>query len=132
HGLPLPDASVDLIFSNLALHWSEAFDQVFREYQRVLRPDGLALFSSLGPDTLHELRSAWRTVDDRPHVHPFEDMHNLGDALIAARLADPVMDMEHITLTYADAMQLMRDLQSMGTTNVATARARGLTGKGAM
>lgn len=128
--VPLADASVDLIFSNLMLPWCEAFDQVFREFQRVLRPDGLVMFTSLGPDTLRELRSAWGAVDEYPRVHQFEDMHNLGDALIAARLADPVMDMEHLTLTYSDSMRVMQDLKAAGATNAAVDRQRGLTGKG--
>lgn len=132
HRLPLADTSIDLIFSNLALHWCEAPDRVFLEFQRVLRPNGLVMFTSLGPDTLRELRIAWRAVDGYTHVHQFEDMHNLGDALIAARLAEPVMDMEHLTLTYGDAMELMRDLKSIGAANAATGRARGLTGKGGL
>lgn len=127
-GLPMPDNSVDLLFSSLALQWCEP-SEAFKEFYRVLRPGGLLMFSSFGPDTLHELRHAWHSVDELTHVHEFIDMHDLGDTLLHTRFADPVMDMEHFTLTYADVMALMRDLKNLGAHNAARDRMHGLTGK---
>ncbi|NBC15183.1 MAG: malonyl-[acyl-carrier protein] O-methyltransferase BioC, partial [Gammaproteobacteria bacterium] len=96
---------------------------------RVLRPGGLLLFSTFGPDTLSELRAAWAAVDQGEHVSPFLDMHDIGDALVRARFADPVMDVERMTLTYADIRALMRDLKQLGAHNALAGRARGLTGR---
>jgi malonyl-CoA O-methyltransferase len=88
------------------------------------------MFSTLGPDTLIELRRSWSAVDGFNHVNAFVDMHDIGDALLRARLTDPVMDAERITLTYQDVFGLMRDLKTLGAHNVSHGRARGLTGKG--
>jgi malonyl-CoA O-methyltransferase len=128
-GLPLADASVDLVWSNLALQWVNDLAGAFREAQRVLRPGGLFMFTSFGPDTLQELRAAWAAVDGASHVSPFLDMHDVGDLLLRARFADPVMDVEHLTLTYRDAGQLMRELKGIGAGNATSGRPRGLTGK---
>jgi malonyl-CoA O-methyltransferase len=127
--IPLADASVDLVFSNLMLQWCNEPDGVFREFRRVLRPGGLLLFTTFGPDTLRELRAAWSAGDGHTHVSRFIDMHDLGDALVRAGLADPVMDAEHLTLTYADLRSLMRDLKTMGAGNATAGRNRGLTGR---
>ncbi|HZF26268.1 MAG TPA: malonyl-ACP O-methyltransferase BioC [Steroidobacteraceae bacterium] len=127
--MPLPDESVDLIFSNLMLQWCDVPDGVLREVQRVLKPRGLLTFSTLGPDTLMELRAAWAAVDERPHVSRFIDMHDLGDALVRARLAEPVLDVERFTLTYDTAIALMRDLKAIGAQNATAGRPSGLTGR---
>jgi len=126
--LPIATASVDLVFSNLTFQWCEP-EAVFRECRRVLRPGGLLLFSSFGPDTLKELRAAWQVVDSGVHVHEFVDMHDLGDALIRARLGDPVMDAETLTLTYPDVAGVLHDLRGVGAHNAARCRHDGLTGK---
>lgn len=126
--LPFADRSFDLVFSNLALQWCNP-DAVFRECRRVLRPGGLLLFTTFGPDTLKELRAAWRAVDNDQHVHAFIDMHDLGDALVRARFADPVMDVESLTLTYPDVSSLLRELKAIGAHNAAAARSATLTGK---
>jgi malonyl-CoA O-methyltransferase len=127
--LPLSAASADMIFSSLTLQWCNELDQVFREFRRILKVDGLVMLSTLGPDTLKELRRSWAEVDDDPHVHAFVDMHDLGDALIRAGFSSPVLDVERFTLTYKDLYALMRDLKALGASNRSMARRRGLTGK---
>ncbi len=127
--LPLADHSVDMLFSNLALQWCQDLPRLFRECQRVLRPDGLLMFSTFGPDTLRELRQSWAVVDDAEHVSRFVDMHDIGDALAAERFADPVMDMERLTVTYPRFRDLAADLKALGAHNAHRGRPRGLTGR---
>ena len=126
--LPIAGESIDLAVSNLTLQWCDP-EKIAREMMRVLRPQGLFMFTSLGPDTLKELRAAFRAVDDKPHVNTFVDMHDIGDMLVAAGFADPVMDCEIMTVTYTELMTLMRELKGIGAHNVLPERARGLTGK---
>jgi malonyl-CoA O-methyltransferase len=127
--MPFADGSVDLIFSNLMLQWCN-LDAAFGEVRRVLKPHGLFTFTTFGPDTLVELRRAWSSVDGQVHVNQFLDMHDIGDALVRAGLAEPVLDVERYTLTYPDALALMRDLKAIGAHNVAAGRPAGLTGRG--
>ena len=128
--LPLADASLELVWSNLAIQWCNDLDAAFTEMHRVLHTDGLLMFSTLGPDTLKELRAASRTDGEHVHVSRFIDMHDIGDALVRAGFAAPVLDVEHITLTYDDVMAVMRDLKSIGAHNAAEGRSRGLQGRG--
>ena len=130
--LPLADASIDLLFSNLTLQWCLDLEQTFGEFKRVLKPGGLLMFTTFGPDTLKELRSCWSQVDSYTHVNNFIDMHVVGDALVRSRFAEPVMDMERLTMTYSDVPSIMRDLKTIGAHNVTRGRARSLTGKGKM
>lgn len=125
--LPLATGSVDLVFSNLALQWCDA-PKVFAESARVLRANGLILFSTFGPDTLNELRAAFRAADGSEHVSRFADMHDLGDALVHAGFADPVMEMERLTLEYASVRALVDDLRRIGAVNALASRTRGLMG----
>lgn len=129
--LPFSDNSVDMIISNFAIQWCGDLDQAFQEFQRVLKPEGLLMFTTFGPDTLRELRQAWRQADQTQavHVNSFLDMHDIGDALQRAHLSDPVMDTENITLTYDNATGVMRDLKAMGAHNISAGRSPGLTGK---
>lgn len=129
HSLPLAARSVDLLVSNLALQWSEDLAPIFREFRRVMRADAMLVFSSYGPDTLTELKQAWRAVDDDPHVNDFPDMHDIGDELMAAGFREPVMDAERLKLEYPDVKSLMRELKGLGESNVASQRFRGLTAK---
>jgi malonyl-CoA O-methyltransferase len=124
--LPLPDGSVDLIVSNLLLQWCRP-DAVFAEFRRVLKPGGLLSFSSFGPDTLRELRTAWGQVDSHSHVHQFIDMHDLGDALVRSGFAGPVLDVERFTLRYLDVRKVAADLKALGAHNATAGRAKGLT-----
>jgi malonyl-CoA O-methyltransferase len=128
--MPLPAASLDLAWSNLALHCAGDPQPVFKELRRVLKVGGLLMFSCYGPDTLKELRHAYAAHDGAPHVHDFIDMHDLGDMLSLCGFSAPVMDMEVITLTYAGIDELFADLRASGQQNVCTERRRGLTGKG--
>ena len=129
HSLPLAANSVDLLVSNLALQWSSDLAAIFREFRRVMRADAMLIFSSYGPDTLSELKQAWRAVDDDQHVNDLPDMHDIGDELMAAGFREPVMDAERLTLVYPDVKSLMRELKGLGENNVASQRFRGLTGK---
>jgi malonyl-CoA O-methyltransferase len=129
--LPLADNSVDMVFSNLALQWCDPLTS-FQEIQRVLKPGGLLSFASLGPETLHELRQSWAQVDDYPHVNVFYDMHDVAEAMMQARLAEPVLDVERVQLSYDSVMSLMKDLKTLGAHNVNSGRNKGLTGKDAM
>lgn len=124
--LPLPDASVDLAFSNLLLPWCEP-DALLAELRRVLAPRGLLALTSLGPDSLKELRSAWGRVDKHIRVGNFLDMHDVGDALVRAGFASPVLDVERYTLSYTDVGALAADLKAMGARNAAAGRLKGLT-----
>lgn len=127
--LPLPDASVDLLFSNLCMQWIADLPALFAEWRRVLTPGGLLLCSTFGPDTLHELRAAFAEADDVPHVSPFAPIQTIGDALLSAGFRDPVLDTDTFTLTYPDATALMSELHAIGAGNALAQRRRTLTGK---
>jgi len=127
--LPLASGGVGLVWSNLALQWINEPQRAFAEMHRVLAPGGLVLFSSFGPDTLKELRAAFGGIDRQPHVHRFIDLHDVGDLLVASGFADPVMDMEVVTLTYAGVRELMRDLKAIGAHNMTRGRPAGLRGR---
>ena len=107
--LPFATSGIDMIWSNLALQWVNDLPATFRELHRVLKPGGLLMFSTFGPDTLKELREAY-AGSGHTHVNRFIDMHDIGDMLTSAQYADPVIDMEPFTLTYATVRELMRDL----------------------
>ncbi len=127
--LPFAGQSCDLIISNMALQWCNDLDQCFREFRRILRPGGLLMFTTCGPDTLKELRQCWRQIDNHDHVNAFIDMHDIGDALLRAGLSEPVMDRDDYTLTYPDLRTLLHDLKAIGANNSLQGRARGLTGR---
>lgn len=128
--LPLAEASVDLLFSNLCLQWLDDLPGVLAGFRRVLRPHGRLLLSTFGPATLHELRGAFAQADRAEHVSPFVPIQQLGDALLAAGFRDPVLDRDVFNLTYPDFASLLRELKAIGATHAATGRRRSLTGKG--
>ncbi len=127
--LPLASSSVNLLWSNFALQWSNDVGAAFKEFHRVLAPNGLLMFSSLGPDTLRELRQAFAGLDGHTHVNRFIDMHDLGDLLSYAGFSAPVVDMEFFTLTYTHLHDLLIELKALGAHNVSHGRQRGLMGK---
>jgi malonyl-CoA O-methyltransferase len=127
--LPLADASVDIVFSSLMLQWCQPLDAALAECRRVLKPDGFFAFSTLGPDTLHELRGAWASADGYNHVNHFVDVHEVGDALVRAGLMEPVLDVDRVEVGYPDALSLMRDLKAIGAHNVTAGRPRALVGR---
>lgn len=129
--LPIVSGSVDMVWSNLALQWCNDLPATFVELQRVLKVEGLLMFSSFGVDTLHELRIAFRDVDGYNHLNRFADMHDIGDMLVGAGFGDPVMEMERFTLTYDDVRAVMQDLKSIGAHNATSGRAPGMMGKAA-
>ncbi|MEN1928740.1 malonyl-ACP O-methyltransferase BioC [Luteimonas sp. MJ250] len=128
--LPLADDSVDLIFSNLCLQWVEDLDALFAGFRRVLRPGGMLLCSTFGPETLHELRAAFAEADDVAHVSPFAGIAEFGDALMRAGFRDPVLDRDVDVHGHAEMAGLMRGLRELGATNALATRRRALTGRG--
>ncbi|MDE2259929.1 MAG: methyltransferase domain-containing protein [Betaproteobacteria bacterium] len=127
--IPLQSGSMGLVWSNLMLPWC-SLDLVLNEVRRVLEPEGLFIFSSLGPDSLKELRSAFaQLADGHAHVHDFLDMHDIGDALVHAGFSDPVMDREDLKVTYPDLSALVQDLRRAGGSNALKQRQRGLMGR---
>ncbi|HQT31860.1 MAG TPA: malonyl-ACP O-methyltransferase BioC [Thiobacillus sp.] len=129
--LPLASSSVNLLWSSLALQWAGDLDATLKDFHRVMAPGGLLIFATFGPDTLKELRTTFAAVDDAPHVNRFVDLHDIGDMLVHAGFVSPVMEMDMLTLTYADLKTLMRDLKGIGAHNAAASRKRGLLGKSA-
>lgn len=128
--LPLQKDSLDLVWSNLTLQWVGDLEGCLREIHRVIRPGGLFVFSTFGPDTLKELRQAFAGLDGYAHVNRFIDMHDIGDMLIHAGFAHPVMEMEYITLTYSDLKSLLKELKAIGADTVLEGRRMGLMGRG--
>ncbi len=125
NALPFGRQRFDLIFANMSLVLVTDINAVMAELARVLAPNGLFAFTTLGPDTLIELRHSWQIVDAKPHIHDFYDMHDVGDAMLATKMADPVVDTEALTLLYPDLMSIMRDLQWSGAVNQHPVRQRG-------
>lgn len=127
--LPLASSCLEMVWSNLALQWCNDLPATFGELHRVLKTDGLLMFSTFGPDTLKELRQAFDGVDGDNHLNRFADMHDIGDMLVQNGFADPVMDMEYFTLTYDDVRSVLCDLKAIGAQNATAGRGRGLMGK---
>jgi malonyl-CoA O-methyltransferase len=127
--MPLAANSIGLVWSNLAMQWCNDLPATFAELNRVLEVDGLLMFSTFGPDTLKELRQAFNGVDRHNHLSRFTDMHDIGDMLVHSGFAEPVMDMEYITLTYDDVRGVLQDLKAIGAHNATAGRGQGLMGK---
>ncbi|MCP5221041.1 MAG: methyltransferase domain-containing protein [Zoogloeaceae bacterium] len=128
--LPFGPSQFDMLWSNLMLNWLDDPAPALAEMARVMKVGGMLMFATLGPDTLRELREAFDDAEGT-RVHRFIDMHDIGDALVGAGFSDPVMDMDTITLTYADLDRLFADLRLSGSANASARRSRGLSGKAA-
>ena len=126
--LPFASNSGDFMVSNLMMQWCPDLKALFNECFRVLKPEGLILFTTFGPDTLKELKRSWSAVDSSAHVNNFIDMHDIGDQMLQSGFQSPIMEMENITLTYEKVLDLMHDLKSIGAQNVGS-RSKALTGK---
>jgi malonyl-CoA O-methyltransferase len=132
HALPFREGSVDMVVANLSIPWFSRPEACLAEIARVLRREGLFAFATLGPDTLIEVRDAWLEADGEntgQHVHPFADMHDIGDALLRAGLTDPVLDVERLTITYEEPAALWRDLRVVGARNALGGRPAAMTGR---
>jgi len=127
NALPLAESSVDLLYSNLMLPWCDDLPAMLNGFRRVLKPGGMVLFSTFGPDTLTELREAWSQVDDQPHVSRFADVQTVGDAMMRAGFGEPVLDTDWITTTYTKPRALLEELKALGATYAGSDRRRGLT-----
>ncbi|HEX5755684.1 MAG TPA: malonyl-ACP O-methyltransferase BioC [Arenimonas sp.] len=127
--LPFAEQSCDVIFSSLCLQWVDDLPALFNEFRRVLRPDGLLLLATFGPDTLAELREAYSAIGEAPPVSPFTPIQPLGDALLGAGFRDPVLEREHYTLTYPALRALMQELRAIGAVDARAERPRGLAGR---
>ncbi len=130
NSLPLHGVAFDIVWSNLALQWVNDLPRAIAEVRRVLKVGGLFTFTTFGPDTLREVRAAFARVDGHTHTNRFADMHDVGDMLVAAGFADPVMDMEALVVTYPEPAALLRELKHLGATNATRGRAHGLMGRG--
>jgi malonyl-CoA O-methyltransferase len=129
--LPIATNSLDMVWSNLTVQWCNDLPATIVDLHRVLKVDGLLMFSTFGPDTLKELRQAFHGVDAHNHINRFADMHDIGDMLSHGGFAEPVMDMEYLTLTYDDVRGVLHDLKAIGANNATAGRGQGLMGKNA-
>jgi malonyl-CoA O-methyltransferase len=125
--LPFCESSFDLVFSSLTLQWCNDLPATLAELLRVLKPGGLLMFATFGPQTLQELRACWQQIDDAVHVNQFTDMHDVGDELLRCGFADPVMEAETITVNYKAVDTLMADLRAIGANATAEGGRTGLT-----
>ena len=133
HNIPLLHESIDMIFSNLAMQWSNDLLKVLDEYHRVMQDEGLLHFATFGPQTLSEFKQSWHVADPEvSHVNSFYSVGDVGDMLIESGFQDVVVDSEIITLHYQDVMQVMRELKTLGASNRTHGRSRALTGKDKM
>jgi malonyl-CoA O-methyltransferase len=129
NAMPFITGTFDLVFANQTIHWGGTLSQVFRELNRVMKPNGCLMFTTLGPDTFKELRAAWASVNDYAHVNEFPDMHDVGDCLMFECFLEPVMDMELLSVHYNSLNSLLKSLKAQGVKNINAERNQGLTGK---
>lgn len=123
------EGSVQMLWSNMALHLSDDPRALMAQWHQALAVDGFLMFSCLGPDSLLELRSLYRALGWPPPAHEFTDMHDWGDRLLAAGFADPVMDMERLTLSFETPERLLQELRGLGR-NLHAQRFPALRGRG--
>jgi malonyl-CoA O-methyltransferase len=127
--LPVVDNSIDLVFSNLMIQWCRDLQRLFGEVARVLKPGGIFVFSTFGPETLSELRAAWRQVDMHSHVNHFAAFSEIENAILRVGLINGSLECEATRVVYGGVLELMRELKGIGAHNVTRDRPRTLTGK---
>lgn len=127
--LPIASNKIDMVWSNLVLHWINQLDDALREFYRILRSNGCFMFSMLGGQTLQELRDAFLQVNKKKSVHDFMPIEEIGDALVRTGFSEPVVDKEIITLIYPDILSIVRDLRGNGAFNQRLDRSATLMGK---
>lgn len=127
--MPFADGAFDLVFANQVIHWGGHLTSVFRELNRIIKPNGCLMFTTLGPDTFQELKAAWFGVNHYAHVNEFADMHDVGDWLMSEHFLDPVIDMELLAVHYESLPKLLQSLKAQGVKNINPKRNQGLTGK---
>ena len=130
--IPLKPNIADMAYSNLAIQWCPNLRLAFGAVKDVLKPGALFIFSTLGPDTLRELRDVFSTYSNMPHVNNFLDLHDVGDILSSSGFSDPVIESEEITVNYDSAAGLLRDLKGIGASNADSERRKSLTGPARM
>jgi len=126
---PVPEGGVQMLWSNMLLHTSADPQALMRQWHAALAVDGFLMFSCLGPDTLRELRGLYAALGWPPAGHEFTDMHDWGDMLVHSGFAEPVMDMERITLAFETPQRLLAELRELGA-NLHPARFPALRGRG--
>lgn len=124
--LPFKSNSFDLVCSNVTIQWALDYTTLFKEIKRVLKPNGLWLFTTFGPDTLIELRQALASFNTQHHVNQFMDMHDIGDAMLASGLQDPVLDVEHISYEFSSPLALLKNLKALGANHALDRQSHGL------
>lgn len=129
NNMPFATGAFDLVFANQVIHWGDSLPQVFRELNRVMKANACLMFTTLGPDTFKELKTAWSAVNEFAHVNEFPDMHDVGDCLMSEHFLEPVMDMELLAVHYETLPKLLKSLKAQGVKNINSARNQGLTGK---
>ncbi|KTC89394.1 malonyl-ACP O-methyltransferase BioC [Fluoribacter dumoffii] len=127
--MPFATGTFDLVFANQVIHWGGSLNLIFRELNRIMKPHGCLMFTTLGPDTFKELKQAWSGVNPYAHVNEFADMHDVGDSLVSEHFLDPVMDMEVLEVHYGSLSKLLHSLKAQGVKNINPQRNQGLTGK---
>lgn len=125
--LPLAADAVDLIFSSSTLQWCLPLVDVLQEIGRVLRPGGLLMFSTYGPDTLRELDAARQASGMDGGVNEFSDMHPIGDLLLEGGYQDPVLDVERLDVSYASVRDLVQELKGIGSSRLGPPAAQTFT-----
>ena len=127
--LPLKSHSVDLIFSNLMLQWSQNLSQTFDEIKRIINPSGYFMFTTLGSETLREWRSAWKTVDEYPHVHEFHNKNTIERKLKSSGFSPVFLETSYSQLKFSSLQESMNHTRQIGAYNLNDSRHRGLMGK---
>lgn len=127
--MPIHSASVDMIFCNLLFPYIHDCRKILKEILRILRPGGLLVFSSLGPDSLQEIRRSWANIDDDPHVKTFLDIHDVGDSLLAEGFVEPILEIENFQFNFSDTQKMFAELRGLGFRNEDSQRFSFLTSK---